>query len=214
MKYKNTSTCLLLSAVLVMSGLIYADTNTCTYKTYKWNVKLKQSVKHKTIQHSYSLLNSNEIDSITGCTVCEEDQVKITLPNIQTFAVCKLIADEVQHTLVNLIKQGETITEVTGYRVGMTRGKTDKYHNRTQFSNHSFGIALDINAQQNGLYDQCMYFSNNCRLIRGGPWRPGHKGSMTNEGSIVRQMKRLGFLWGGEIAGRQKDFMHFSPSGY
>ncbi|MCK4708030.1 MAG: M15 family metallopeptidase, partial [Gammaproteobacteria bacterium] len=134
--------------------------------------------------------------------------------NIQTFAVCKLIADEIKHTLINLIKQGETITEVTGYRVGMTRGKTDKYHNRTQFSNHSFGIALDINAQQNGLYDQCMHFSNNCRLIRGGPWKPGYKGSMTREGSIVRQMEQLGLRWGGLIAGKQKDFMHFSPSGY
>ena len=197
-----------------MANVVFAQPSTCTYQTYKWNVKLKRAVERKTVQHSYSKLRKDEIDATTGCTVCEEDQVNIQLLGLKSFAVCKLLVKDVQRVLLDLIEQGEIISEVTGYRVGKTRGKTDKAHNRTQFSNHSYGIALDINPQQNGLYDRCIKFSATCRLIRGGPWKPGYKGSMTRQGSIVRQMNQLGFRWGGLIAGKQKDFMHFSPTGY
>ena len=205
---------LLLFTLLSIPLITYAEASSCTYKTYKWNVKLKRAVDLKTVQHSYSKLSKEEIDATTGCTVCQEDQVKINLPGLKSFSICKLLANDIEQTLLELIKQGEYIAEVTGYRVGMTRGKTDHEHNRTRFSNHSYGIALDINAQQNGLYDQCIKFSSNCRLIRGGPWNPSYKGSMTSEGSIVRRMNQLGLQWGGLIAGKQKDFMHFSPSGY
>ena len=30
----------------------------------------------------------------------------------------------------------------------------------------------------------------------------------------IQYLKDIGFKWGGEILGKQKDFMHFSPSGY
>jgi len=30
----------------------------------------------------------------------------------------------------------------------------------------------------------------------------------------VIDLGKAGFLWGGRIEGRQKDFMHFSPTGY
>ncbi len=214
MKNKKINIYLLFIIVCSMTDVTYAEPSSCTYQTYKWNVKLKRAVERKTVQHSYSRLSKDEIDTITGCTVCEEDQVKINLPGLKSFAVCKLLANDIQQTLLDLIEQGEFITDVTGYRVGKTRGKIDKAYNRTQFSNHSYGIALDINSQQNGLYDRCIKFSENCRLIRGGPWKPGYKGSMTSEGSIVRRMNQLGLMWGGLIAGKQKDFMHFSPSGY
>lgn len=205
---------LLLLIFFINSVIAYAAPSMCTYETYKWNVKFKRAVDRKTVKHSYSNLSKEEVDSITGCTVCKEDQVEINLPGLKPFFVCKLLATDVEQTLLNLIKQGEYITEVTGYRVGMTRGKPDSENNRSQFSNHSYGIALDINSQQNGLYDHCIKFSTNCRLIRGGPWKPGVKGSLTKEGSIVRHLTQLGFRWGGLIAGKQKDFMHFSPSGY
>ena len=96
----------------------------------------------------------------------------------------------------------------------MTRGKVDAESNRTQFSNHSFGIALDINDEQNGLYGQCFSFGPQCKLRKGGPWRPDQFASLVEDGDIVQSMKALGFKWGGEIQGRQKDFMHFSPTGY
>lgn len=214
MRNKKINTYLLLIVTFVMTDILYATPSTCTYQTYKWNVKLKRAVERKTVRHSYSKLSKDEVDMRTGCTVCEEDQATISIPGLKPFAVCKLLVKDLERTLFDLIKQGTFIAEVTGYRVGKTRGKTDKEHNRTQFSNHSYGIALDINQQQNGLYDHCINFSSTCRLIRGGPWKAGAKGSMTREGSIVRRMNQLGFRWGGSIAGKQKDFMHFSPTGY
>ena len=203
-----------LSLFVVMFSNVYAQPAFCTYQTYKWNVKLKRAVEIKQVQHSYSSLEQFEVDSQTGCTVCQEDQVTINLPGIKPFSVCRLIANDLNQTLRNLIHSGELIYEVTGYRVGMTRGEVDNNFNRTRFSNHSFGIALDINPAQNGLYDQCQVFSESCRLLRGGPWRPGYMGSLTKDSQIVRQLTRLGFNWGGLIQGKQKDFMHFSPTGY
>jgi len=116
--------------------------------------------------------------------------------------------------LERLQRAGEPINEIIAYRVGRTRGDADRNGNRTGFSNHSFGIALDINPKQNGLYHDCPVFGPSCRLVRGGPWRPGEAGALTADGATVREMKAAGFHWGGEIEGRQKDFMHFSPSGY
>ena len=214
MKIIKKIRCLLYISIYLTSSYIHAAPSTCTYQTYKWNTKLKHAVEFKKVKHSYSRLNKNEVDATTGCTVCQEDQVEINLAYIKPFSVCKLIENDIRRTLINLIEQGELITEVTGYRVGQTRGKVDEKYNRTEFSNHSFGIALDINASQNGLYDRCFKFSSACRLIRGGVWNPNNKRSLRPQGSIVIRMKQLGFRWGGEIAGKQKDFMHFSPSGY
>jgi hypothetical protein len=57
--------------------------------------------------------------------------------------------------------------------------------------------------------------THECQLLRGGLWRPGFDPySLQQNGLIVRMLKEIGFKWGGEIEGRQKDFMHFSPSGY
>ncbi len=187
---------------------------TCTYQTFKWNVNRRGSLAHEKIHHSYSNLTSEEIDPITGCTVCEEDQETISIPPLAPFRVCRVLAPVVRKTLLILIQQGEPIYEVIGYQVGRTRGQPDADGNRTEFSNHSYGIAIDINPQLNGLYDHCVRFSPNCRLIRGGPWCPGQPGTLTLESPIVKATKAAGFRWGGEIEGHQKDFMHFSLTGY
>jgi hypothetical protein len=96
----------------------------------------------------------------------------------------------------------------------MTRGDTDRHGNRTRYSNHAFGIALDINPEANGLYDRCPRFGPGCRLIKGGRWNPARPASLTADGPVVRALKNIGLRWGGQIEGRQKDFMHFSPTGY
>ena len=187
---------------------------TCTYQTYTWNTRLKKAVNFKTVHHPYSEVSPLEKDKKTGCTVCREDQRQIHLLNIKPFYMCRLYADRVRHALLQLMQRGVYIRTAVGYRVGKTRGDADARGLRTRFSNHSFGIALDINSGQNGLYDQCLQFDPHCRLIRGGPWRPDQLGSLRSDGPVVQKMKQLGFRWGGEIAGKQKDFMHFSPSGY
>jgi hypothetical protein len=186
----------------------------CTYQTFKWNVNLRRSIDHKIIRHPYNDLAQGEMDPVTGCTVCEEDQETIDIPPLAPFSLCKVFAPVVRETLLRLVQAGEPIYEVIGYRVGRTRGALDASGNRTEFSNHSYGTALDINPEMNGLYDHCTEFGPNCRLIRGGPWRKGQPGTLTSESRIVKAMKQAGFLWGGEIQGNQKDFMHFSLSGY
>jgi hypothetical protein len=190
------------------------DPETCTYKTYKWNVHLRQAVEVETIYHPYKDLGPDEIDPATGCTVCEEDQETIHVPPLAPFRVCKKLAPQIRAVIKELVRAGEPIYEAVSYRVGKTRGDPDENGNRTKFSNHAYGIAIDINHQQNGLYDHCLRFGPQCRLIRGGPWRPGQPGTLTPDSAIVKAMKATGFRWGGEIQGKQKDFMHFSPSGY
>lgn len=209
-------TAIILIAVFLFnpSYFVDADERKCSYSTYRWNVHSKKSVMHQKVVKDYSKLNKFEIDKQTGCSVCKEDQVELKIGQIKPFKVCKLLADQLQYHLTQLNKRGRTIKTVVGYRVGMTRGVIDRQGNRTQFSNHSFGIAIDINEQQNGLYDQCIQFNNHCRLIRGGMWDRRNPLSLTKTSRIVNTLKQIGFKWGGEIQGKQKDFMHFSPTGY
>lgn len=111
-------------------------------------------------------------------------------------------------------RRGETVLEITAYRPGRTRNPLDVDGNRTGFSNHAYGAAVDINRAMNGLYDNCVQFGPECRLIQGGHWIPGNPGVLDRNTPIVRGMMEAGFRWGGEIAGKQKDFMHFSFTGY
>ena len=193
---------------------MHAEGPSCSYTTYKWNTHTRRAVDHRAVRHPYSELGPIQIHEATGCTVCEEDQVEIRLPGIDPFRVCKLREQDIREALFGAMEKGERIFSVVGYRVGMTKGEVDSLGNRTQFSNHSFGVAIDINEQQNGLYDHCVSFGSACRLRRGGVWSPGQVGSLAPDSPIVKALKRIGLKWGGEIEGDQKDFMHFSPSGY
>ena len=92
---------------------------------------------------------------------------------------------------------------------------------RSQFSNHSFGTAVDINPGSNGLYDQCDVpridekSIKRCRLRIGGKWNPGKRPSKTivRDGPVHQAFTRF-WKWGGEIGGNTKDMMHFSLTGY
>ncbi len=179
-----------------------------------WNTRTRSSSPPIEVRKPYAALTSEERDPASGCSVCERDQVEIKLPGLKPFKVCHVFAERVRETLEKLLAQGEPITEVEAYRVVRSRGALNERGERTGFSNHSFGIAIDINPQQNGLYHRCVHFGPHCQLVRGGPWRPGQPGSLTAESRVVQAFKGIGLQWGGEIAGKQKDFMHFSPTGY
>lgn len=186
----------------------------CTYRTYSWNTIEKKSVNHELVTKPYSDLSDREVDPLTGCSVCEQDQRTIHVVPLKPFKVCYVFAGQIEDIVTGLIHFGESVYSVTGYRVGKTRGEVDRNGNRTQFSNHSYGIAIDINPEQNGLYDNCLEFNDSCRLIRGGSWGLENRGSLAANGAVVEAFKNFGLKWGGQIQGRQKDFMHFSPSGY
>jgi hypothetical protein len=187
----------------------------CHYQDWRWNVAQQRAVQQTAVSKDASMLLSDELDVQSGCTVCVEDQQAIKLDGLASFSVCKKYAPLVQETLMKLIRQGEKINSVIGYRVGRTRGDIDAQGNRSGFSNHSFGIAIDINTDHNGLYANCVQFGPQCKLLRAGPWRPGDDPySLQPDGLTVKALKLAGFKWGGEIEGQQKDFMHFSLTGY
>lgn len=205
---------LVLFAMSLASNVALGSEKSCTYTTYQWNVYARKAVGHRKVVKSYGELSEAERDAQSGCSVCEEDQVALSFPGLKPFKVCKSVAPQVRDIIETLQRQRAPLVEVTGYRVGMTRGEIDSSGNRTGFSNHSFGVALDVNVGRNGLYEDCISFGSSCRLIMGGRWDPAHPLSLTRDSTIVLEFKRNGFRWGGEIAGRQKDFMHFSPTGY
>ena len=186
----------------------------CTYEMQVWNVNLRNSGLVKKVKHLYGDLTSSETDHDTGCTVCSEDQVLVNIPPLQPFPVCHRLASRVRTVVQDLLRSGTQLRTVIGYRVIKSRGAVDVQGNRTEFSNHSYGTAIDINPEQNGLYDNCITFGPQCRLIRGGEWKRGRAGTLELNDDTVRSFKEAGFKWGGEIAGKQKDFMHFSLTGY
>lgn len=203
-----------MAGFIVHAGVSIAEDRMCTYQVFTWNAIQKRSINFQTVQHPYGELSPEEIDPQTGCSVCSEDQEQIHIPPLKPFSVCKKIAPKVRSAIMQLMEMKAPIFSVVGYRVGKTRGDADIHGNRTRFSNHSFGIAIDLNPELNGLYHNCLTFGSKCRLIRGGAWRPGVIGTLELGGGIVMVLKAAGFLWGGEIAGKQKDFMHFSLTGY
>jgi len=221
----GTKIMLLLSVTAFIAGLtlslsaragaaVRTEPSGCSYEMQIWNVNQKSSIGTKKVNHSYAELAPDERDPATGCTVCSEDQELVSISPLQPFFVCFKLAPRVRSILGDMVRNGAFINTVVGYHVIKSRGAIDGNGNRTGFSNHSFGTAIDINPELNGLYDNCITFGPACRLIRGGEWRPGTPGTLDKSGDIVSLFKDAGFKWGGEIAGKQKDFMHFSLTGY
>ncbi|GJL95824.1 MAG: hypothetical protein DHS20C05_22290 [Hyphococcus sp.] len=200
--------------VAVLPVVAHADDlQTCTYTDWVWSVRERKAVNIQEVERPYRSLADEERDAATGCSLCREDQVEITLSGIKPFYMCKAVAKEVETALTRAMKAGFEIGTVVGYRVGRSKGVLDVYGRRTEYSNHSFGLAIDINAKKNGLYDRCATFSSACRLIRGGEWRPDMPGGIAPDTPLYGELKNIGWRWGGELDGLQKDFMHFSPFG-
>ncbi len=190
-----------------------ADETVCTYTDWAWNADKGRAEAFREIEKPRAALSEEERHDSLDCSVCREDQAEIALPGIAPFRVCRAVAGDVETALLSAMKAGFSIEKVVGYRVGRTKGLLDAHGLRTGYSNHSFGLAIDVNPDRNGLYGDCLEFSSQCRLIRGGEWAPAAEGAVTRESPLYRELTAIGWRWGGELAGRQKDFMHFSPSG-
>lgn len=190
---------------------VHADP--CTYKTWEWDTVQKKSVHHRTVSKAKAELTKEEQSEVKGCTVCQEDQVDLRIDKHPLFKVCKKFAAQIKRAIEKAQVEGFVIDSIVGYRVGKSKGPIDSAGLRTEFSNHSFGTAVDFNSEKNGLYDFCIRFGPECRLIRGGPYLAERPGSITVKSPIYKSMREVGFKWGGQIAGKQKDFMHFSLNG-
>jgi hypothetical protein len=203
---------LAIATLLLLS--LAARAASCTYETWEWDTIQKKSVNRRKISKDESELTPDERSDAKGCSVCLEDQSRIDIPGIPSFTICKVFRDRIQQAILNARQAGFRFRSIIGYRVGKSKGPIDARGLRTQFSNHSFGTAIDFNSETNGLYDNCPNFSSSCKLVRGGAYQIDAEGAISKNASIYAEMLRIGFKWGGEIVGRQKDFMHFSTTGY
>jgi len=186
----------------------------CRYTYTVWNVGARKSIRRGSVSKPYAELTDKEKGPL-GCTPCAEDQAEVALSNGIKFTACRKAGDAIKRALEASLAQGQPIRSVVGYRPQVSRGPADRKGDRTELSNHSFGAAVDVNEEHNGLYENCLAWSKTCALRKGGPYRPGADPMSLTDGSpAVSELKKAGFLWGGRIAGRQKDFMHFSPTGY
>ena len=161
-----------------------------------------------------SELTKVERGDVDDCTVCSEDQERVAIEGLPPFDVCRKFAEKIKTAAQNAKRAGFPIQSIIGYRVGMTKGGPDAQGLRTEFSNHSYGVAVDFNSESNGLYENCESFGPKCKLLRGGIYNVNAPTTITRSSVLFKEMQSAGFKWGGEIAGRQKDFMHFSPTGY
>jgi len=189
-----------------------AMAQTCSFTDWAWHSEQGRAVNYQEVVTTRAELTPEQQHPDLPCSICREDQVEIRIGDASTL-MCKAVADEVSEALNRAASEGFPISKLVGYRVGRTKGPLDENGLRTQYSHHSFGLAIDVNPGQNGLYDRCISFSPDCRLRRGGEWLPGSPAAITLETPLYHYMRDAGLKWGGELQGRQKDFMHFSQSG-
>lgn len=181
----------------------------CSYDYSVWNVPAGRSLRRVHVE-----IDAAEAPrDADGCSPCAEEQVALQVAG-QQLSLCRAVAAPLRGALEAAVAGGFRVERLVGWRPQMSRGPVDANGDRTQLSNHAFGAAVDVNEGQNGLYDACPAWGPGCALRKGGPWRPGaDPRSILREGLLVRAMAAAGFAWGGELAGKQKDFMHFSRSG-
>jgi hypothetical protein len=200
-------------AILIFIISFNAFAYDCSYSVFKWNTIQRKIIGPIEVKKMKSELSKLEIGPY-GCTVCREDQKRIKLANGREVLLCNKIAGKLKYQLDQALFSGFPVNTLKGYIVKMTRGEIDKKGFRTGFSNHSYGTAIDINRNDNGMYNKCLEFSPACVLSQGGKWSVENPNSIKADSMLVNGLKEIGLKWGGEIKGKQKDFMHFSTTGY
>jgi hypothetical protein len=180
----------------------------CIYDYSVWNTLERRTSARIHVDKPVSALTEEEKGPF-GCTPCLRDQQSASLSNGLSVTVCRHIEKQVVQVLNQSIKDGASIEEIIGYRASLSRGDADPDGNRTLLSFHAYGTAVDINESWNGLYDHCTSWGPDCRLIKGGPHSLEDIRSLTPANPLVVGLKKIGMNWGGELEGKQKDFMHF-----
>ena len=185
----------------------------CTYNYGVWHVGKRKTVRTVKVSKPRSQLSKQEMGPL-DCTPCIQDQINLKLSNGVSFQICEKVAGPIMTALETALANGFQIKQLVGYRPSMSRGKVNAAGERTILSNHAFGVAIDINQDDNGLYDNCITWGSKCRLIKGGRWNKKSPLALHAKHPLVLHLLKLGFKWGGQIAGKQKDMMHFSTTGY
>jgi hypothetical protein len=186
--------------------------DTCSYTYTVWNTAQKRTVSKQKISKPRSELTEEEKGPY-GCTICNEDQEIVTLDNEASLKICRRISVHVKKALNQTLKDGYKIESLVGYRPSKSRGPADAKGNRTLFSQHAYGVAIDVNQEWNGLYTNCQNFNPDCQLIKGGHYNPNNSLAIKNNSFLINAMQKAGLAWGGKRTDSLKDFMHFSPDG-
>lgn len=131
-------------------------------------------------------------------------QVPITKKNgtktTTSVTVHKDIVEELRGVLQKAQDSGFKVYEIQGFSWRKVSGSTT-------MSQHSLGLAVDINVKEN----YCVY--PNGRVDAGSYWKPGEdEFSIPRNGVLVRAFKSIGWGWGGDWSSK-KDYMHFSYTG-
>ncbi len=189
-----------------------APDDRCTYTASVWNTVERRSSRTLTVDKSRSELTDAEQGPM-GCTPCEQDQATVRVDAELELTLCKAALSVVMPALAEARRAGAVIRTLEGYRPSYSKGAPNAQGERTQLSNHAFGVAIDVNAEWNGLYDHCLAWGPGCRLIKGGAWQPGSPEGLHAEHPLVVALERAGWAWSGRLEGLQKDFMHLSATG-
>lgn len=120
---------------------------------------------------------------------------------IGRLTVHQAVANDVVNAFTEIARSGFPIKDVYCYS---WRGMAG---NSQTTSHHSYGVACDINANEN-------YMIRNGSVIAGSLWRPGENPySIVPNGPVVQAFEKYGWTWGGSWSS-SKDYMHFSFTGY
>lgn len=191
----------------------------CEYSTYAWDTERGRSTDHEDVNKPFSAVTGDEVSSTDPrCTICESDQVLVELDGVPPFEICWVYVDEVVDAFLEAQRNGFIFEEVEGYRPGRTGGRTDSRGVRTEYGEHAYGLALDINGDFNGMY-RCRVDPSDpervraCRLAHGGEYRPERypRRSIVRGGPLYRALTRRGWVWAGDEYEElgYLDIMHF-----
>lgn len=129
--------------------------------------------------------------------ITKKDGTKTT----KKISVHKDIKDQVLDVLQKAQDSGFKVYDVAGYNFRNVTGST------TSLSQHSYGLAIDINPDEN------YYIKYSTGATVGKYWKPGEdEYSLPVDGIVVTTFKSYGWEWGGNWSSI-KDYMHFSAAG-
>ena len=112
----------------------------------------------------------------------------------------KSLADDFVNIMTKIADSGFPIKDVGCYNWRNAAASSSRSH-------HSYGVACDLNANEN-------YMIKNGNIVSGSYYRPGSDPySFPSNGVVVKTFESYGWIWGGSWSS-SKDYMHFSFTGY
>ncbi|MDE5587318.1 MAG: M15 family metallopeptidase, partial [Bacilli bacterium] len=165
-----------------------------------------EAVKNGSTNEKLAFLFPDGIPTSSGEMQKYLTTVSVPLVNINgatrtaTLTVHQAVANDVVNIFTEIANSGFPIKDAYCYS---WRGMAG---NRQTTSHHSYGVACDINANEN-------YMIRNGSVISGSFWKPGDSPySIEPNGPVVQAFANYGWSWGGSWS-NSKDYMHFSFTG-